>query len=218
MNKFLVVVSTILFIACSGAEGQLETEADNSQAVEQALPTNYAVELQADRDSINRYFSNPQTTQLTAEDLAQFTGLHFYAANEGFAIPAEFERIAGAPIEEFATTTERMAKYRAKGYLKFEYDGNPYQLTVYENAIYATQPHYDGSLFLPFTDVTNGKESYGGGRYLDFNIKEMDNVVIDFNRSYNPYCAYNPKYSCPIPPLENDLDFKVEAGIKKWHD
>ena len=202
MSKMFVLSSVIFFIGCAGAEGQAD----------------FAKELQAARDSINAHFNNPQTIQLTEEDLAHFEGLNFYSADISFAIPAVFEPITGAPIEEFATTTARMAKYRAKGYLKFEYDAKPYQLTVYENAVYASQPNYDGSLFLPFTDATNGKETYGGGRYLDFNIKEVDNVLIDFNRSYNPYCAYNPKYSCPIPPLENDLDFAVTAGIKKWHD
>ena len=199
----IIVLCAIIFLAsCTGIEGQ----------------SDFSIELKADRDSINTHFADPVKTQLIEDDLASFTGLHFYEADEKFAIPARFESISRAPIEEFATTTTRMAKYRAKGYLHFEYEGKEYQLKVYENAMYASRPDYDGSLFLPFTDVTNGKESYGGGRYLDFNIRKMDNVVIDFNRSYNPYCAYDPKYSCPIPPEENDLDFAVTAGVKKWHD
>lgn len=201
MRKNLLFSVVLFFISCAEVDGQ----------------TDFALELQADRDSINTYFSNPETTQLTDEDLANFTGLHFYPANEEFVIPAEFELIVGAPVEEFATTTSRMAKYRAKGYLHFELEGKSQRLTVYENVMYTSQPHYNGSLFLPFTDVTNGKESYGGGRYLDFNINTMNNVVIDFNRSYNPYCAYNPKYSCPIPPEQNDLNFEIKAGIKTWH-
>lgn len=202
MRIFTLVALVFFMTSCTSGGGQ----------------STYELELAADRDSINNYFSNPETTQLTAEDLAHFEGLHFFESNEDFVLPAKFEAIQGAPVEEFPTSTERMAKYRAKGYLHFEYGGQDHRLTVYENVMYASRPDYSGALFLPFTDATNGVETYGGGRYMDFNIKEMDDVVIDFNRCYNPYCAYNPKYSCPIPPEENELNFRVEAGIQKWHD
>jgi hypothetical protein len=77
-------------------------------------------------------------------------------------------------------------------------------------------PEYSKSLFVPFTDMTNGESTYGGGRYLDMEIPEGQTLVLNFNKAYNPLCHYNKKYSCPIPPRENDLDFKVEAGVKKF--
>jgi uncharacterized protein (DUF1684 family) len=73
-------------------------------------------------------------------------------------------------------------------------------------------------LFLPFTDLTSGVESYGGGRYIDMEVQKGNTWTIDFNKGYNPYCAYNEKYSCPIPPAENDLKVEVKAGVKKYHD
>jgi uncharacterized protein (DUF1684 family) len=73
-------------------------------------------------------------------------------------------------------------------------------------------------LFLPFLDTTNGIETYGGGRFLDMRIPKSKEVIIDFNKAYNPYCAYNYNYSCPIVPLENNLSIKVKAGVKKFHD
>jgi uncharacterized protein (DUF1684 family) len=73
-------------------------------------------------------------------------------------------------------------------------------------------------LFLPFSDLTCGKESYIGGRYIDLKIPTSDTILIDFNTAYNPYCAYNHKYSCPIVPLENDLPVAINAGVKKFHD
>ena len=75
-------------------------------------------------------------------------------------------------------------------------------------------PGYENSLFVPFTDLTNGKETYGGGRYMDVEIPEGDSIVLDFNKAYNPYCAYSTNYSCPIPPKENDLPISINAGLK----
>ena len=71
-------------------------------------------------------------------------------------------------------------------------------------------------LFLPFTDLTSGVDTYGGGRYIDQKIPEGNSIIIDFNQSYNPYCAYNPRYSCPIPPPENDLLIEIMAGVKDF--
>ena len=73
-------------------------------------------------------------------------------------------------------------------------------------------------MFLPFSDETNGIESYGGGRYIDLRIPEGNTLIIDFNSAYNPYCAYNDKYSCPIVPRENYLRTRIEAGVKKFKD
>ena len=77
-----------------------------------------------------------------------------------------------------------------------------------------TEDDYEDYLFLPFLDETNGLESYGGGRYINVRIPEGDTMIIDFNKSYNPFCAYNDKYSCPIVPRENYLKTRIEAGVK----
>ena len=84
-------------------------------------------------------------------------------------------------------------------------------MTLYQNV---EQPDY---LFLPFKDLTNGKKSYGAGRYLDFKLADLKEPIIDFNLAYNPYCAYNKDFSCPIPPRENHLAIALPAGEKKWH-
>ena len=80
-----------------------------------------------------------------------------------------------------------------------------------------TDPEYIDYLFLPFTDNSNGEESYTGGRYLDLQIPENDKIILDFNQAYNPYCAYSGRYSCPIPPSENHISFPVLAGVKAFH-
>jgi uncharacterized protein (DUF1684 family) len=75
---------------------------------------------------------------------------------------------------------------------------------------------YKNHIFVPFTDLTTGSESYGGGRYVDLELPFSDKVIIDFNRAYNPYCAYNHKYSCAIPPEENHLNVAIKAGVKAF--
>ena len=77
-------------------------------------------------------------------------------------------------------------------------------------------PDYFDYLFLPFLDLTNGKTTYSGGRYIDLRIPEGDTIIIDFNKAFNPYCAYSHHYSCPVVPSENYLDFEVRAGVKKF--
>jgi len=78
------------------------------------------------------------------------------------------------------------------------------------------EEEYRDYLFLPFTDLTNGEQTYMGGRYLDLSIPEGDTIVLDFNRAYNPYCVYNKKYSCPLVPPVNALNTKISAGIKDF--
>jgi uncharacterized protein (DUF1684 family) len=89
---------------------------------------------------------------------------------------------------------------------------------VYQNAELVRKNTYVNYLFLPFSDLTSGNETYIGGRYIDLRIPYGDTIAIDFNQAYNPYCAYNRKYSCPIVPLENDLPIAIRAGVKKFHE
>jgi uncharacterized protein (DUF1684 family) len=117
-----------------------------------------------------------------------------------------------------ATTTDREPVYRPYAKIRFKKDGMKGKLTVYQSPEISAMPGYEDYLFLPFTDLTNGIETYGGGRYLELRIVDLENGWIDFNYAYNPYCAYNHKYSCPIPPMDNHLNFRLEAGVKAFSD
>ena len=114
------------------------------------------------------------------------------------------------------TTTHRTPKYVKYGEVYFTIDGVGLQLNVYQSLPVSQDPEFVDYLFLPFTDLTSGDGSYGGGRFLDTTIPKGDTIVLDFNKAYNPYCAYNSAYSCPIPPKENDLLVRVEAGVKAF--
>lgn len=114
------------------------------------------------------------------------------------------------------TTTSRLPIYKEYGKLHFKLNNKSFTLHVYQNEDLVKKKGYEDYLFIPFTDLTSGEESYGGGRYLDMRIGDLTNPYIDFNLSYNPYCAYNSKYSCPIPPKENFINFRIEAGVKDF--
>jgi hypothetical protein len=177
--------------------------------------SDYIKTLRAHRDSVDREFANPETSILEKKDLKAFDGLPYFAIDTTFRVKAQFERIKGGEVFEMKTTTDRLPKYRPYGKLTFTLKGKPLELTVYQNIELMRNPVYRDYLFIPFTDLTNGESTYGGGRYLDLSAKALDaNTVIDFNYAYHPYCVYSKKYSCPIPPAENHLDIAVEAGVK----
>lgn len=166
---------------------------------------------------MNVRFSDSLTSPLMKEDLVNFKGLDFFPIDKKYSVQATFKRVKGKAFE-MKTTTDRKPQYRVYGVLKFQIEGKELQLFVYQNLELITRPGFKDYLFLPFSDMTNGNETYIGGRYLDMRIPKEKMVTIDFNKAYNPYCAYNYKYSCPIVPLENDLKVEIKAGVKKFHD
>jgi uncharacterized protein (DUF1684 family) len=117
------------------------------------------------------------------------------------------------------TSTGRRPLYRKYGVLEFVLDGKPQQLTVYQSLDLLKTAKYRDYLFVPFTDRTNGHGSYGGGRYLDLSRQQVvgGQMILDFNRAYNPYCAYQTGYSCPVPPPENRLATEIKAGVMSDH-
>jgi len=133
-----------------------------------------------------------------------------------FVVKATFVPTPGQKSFEMPTTTERKPRYRKEGELHFVLQNDSLKLSVYRNLELSKRPGFENYLFLPFTDSTNGFESYGGGRYLDLQGPLSDTIIIDFNKAYNPYCAYNHRYSCPIPPQENHLPLRIEAGVLSY--
>lgn len=166
------------------------------------------------QESLNIQFANEENSPLSEEDRAKFTELPFFKISNKYRIKAKFVKAEKEQIIRLKTTTKRLPAYRIYGKVYFEFEGEEYQLTVYQSNDAAKSVKYKNDLFVPFTDATNGKETYGGGRYLDLKVTEGNSIILDFNKAYNPYCAYNEEYSCPIVPKENNLAFRVEAGVK----
>ena len=152
------------------------------------------------------------------EDLKQFRGLDFFPINEKFIVKAQFIRTQKEKKFEMKTTGARLPVYVKYGELHFKIEGQKFQLNLYQNIELTKKKGFEDYLFLPFSDATCGNESYLGGRYIDMRIPNSNQVIIDFNKAYNPYCAYNHKYSCPLVPLENNMKIAIKAGVKKFHD
>lgn len=167
---------------------------------------------------LNVEFADAKTSPLNPEDLAVFKTLDFYPINEKFFVTAKFFRTENEKPFEMKTSTDRKPLYVKYGELTFSIDGKSFKLNVYRNIELSKKEEYKDYLFLPFSDLTCGTDSYIGGKYIDLKIPEGDTIVIDFNMSYNPYCAYSHRYSCPKVPLENDLNVEIRAGVKKFHD
>ena len=174
-----------------------------------------AAEFQA---NLNREFATREESPLTDEDFKVFKTLEFYPIDEKFMVEAKFVRTPKEKVFKMKTSTTRLPEYKKYGELFFQIDGKSFKLNVYQNIELSKKEGYEDYLFLPFSDLTCGKESYIGGRYIDMRIPKTNTVTIDFNKAYNPYCAYNHNYSCPIVPLENDLGIEILAGVKKFHD
>jgi len=162
-------------------------------------------------------FKNEEKSPLILDSIPTFNGLAYFDVLPKYIVPATYTEVEDGVIFEMKTTTDRLPEYQDYAILTFKLDDSTYTLHAYQNVAFSQKPDYDSSLFVPFTDHTNGIESYGGGRYIDIKIPKGNLLILDFNRSYNPYCAYNDRYSCPIPPDENKLELRIEAGVKKYH-
>jgi uncharacterized protein (DUF1684 family) len=139
-----------------------------------------------------------------------FTGLKYFPVDEKYAVKARIILLKESETFTLATSTGKVREFRRFAHADFTIDNNDCRLTI-------LQPVDDANyFFLPFTDATSGAETYGAGRYLELHGGDWANTVIDFNRAYNPYCAYNSGYDCPIPPAENRLNISIKAGEKNY--
>jgi uncharacterized protein (DUF1684 family) len=175
-----------------------------------------ALSLQA-QEELNKEYTDPETTILAPEDFKNFKGLEFYPIDSNYIVRAKFVRTPNQEPFKMLTTTSRLPVYEKYAEVYFVIDSQNLKLNVYQSHDLMKKEEYKNYLFMPFTDLTSGEESYGGGRYLELSIPEGDEIIIDFNQCYNPYCAYNSKYSCPIPPRENRLNIEIRAGVKAFH-
>jgi uncharacterized protein (DUF1684 family) len=169
------------------------------------------------QNELNEQFADPEHSPLLAEDLKTFETLEFFPIDLRYRVKAEFKRTPKEKPFEMKTTTDRLPIYVKFGEAYLILDDKNFTLNIYQNVDLVKKEGYEDYLFLPYTDLTSGEESYGGGRYIDLRIPEGDTIIIDFNKSYNPYCAYNYKYSCPVPPVENRMGVEIRAGVKAFN-
>jgi uncharacterized protein len=208
MKIWAVLILTMAIAACN-SPNKWETKSESeSLEEEQSVYTQKVIRY---RDSIDAVFYSGSNGVLPKDAISTDGKLNYFSPNESYRVQAQFEPIIDGEVFLMKTNTDRLPEYRKYGKLSFTIQNQNLVLTLYQNV---EQPEY---LFCPFKDKTNGKQSYGAGRFLDFEEKDLENMVLDFNYAYNPYCAYNSNFSCPIPPLENHLEIALMAGEKAWH-
>lgn len=162
-------------------------------------------ELQTFREQKDDFFATYPESPLTHEQRHHFAGLDYFPESEDLRFLVELEEFPEKERIMMQTSTGDVQPYLRYGRFKFTVDGYEAELTVYYD---------DHGFFLPFSDALAGEETYPAGRYLEPDRLPDGKLLIDFNLAYNPYCAYNELYSCPLPPAENRLAIPIRAGEK----
>ncbi len=194
--KYYIAASMLLVLGCSGTKSYKESILQHRQEYKEAFMTD-------------------EQSPLHGNDTAY---LRFYEPDETYRVKCDFTVTPYARPFDMPTHSGKTKKFRQYGLVTFKIHDTVCNLQVYQNLGLLKDPAYKNLLFMPFTDSTTYIETYGGGRYLDLSLEDINHntLVIDFNTCYNPYCAYADGYSCPIPPVENRLPVAIKAGEKNW--
>lgn len=165
-------------------------------------------ELEAMRAEKDEFFGSDPQSPLTREQRKDFHGLNYFEENDALRLEVKVEEFAEKQEFAMQTSTGSVQMYARFGKFRFMVDDKEVELTIYQS---------ENGFFLPFVDSLAGKETYPAGRYLEPEPLPGGRFFVDFNLAYNPYCAYNEMWSCPITPAENRLKVAVRAGEKLYH-
>ncbi len=149
---------------------------------------------------------------------SQVSKINFYPANKSYAVWASVTPTPGSKPFMIPTKSGKQKPFIEHSTLAFTLDGNEYVLHAYQGMDLIKDTTYRDYLFVPFKDRTNYDATYGGGRYIDLSVKDIlsGKILLDFNKCYNPYCAFADGFNCPIPPDENSLPIEIKAGEKTF--
>lgn len=194
-----LVVAAIIFYSFQGKDSGKE----------------YEVEITTERQAKDDYMRSSDESPF-GDEKKNFKKLNYFPVDVSYRISAKLVSIDNKKVVTLPTSDNLEKGYLEYAFAEFELSGEPCKLLILE--IMEEGP-YRGTLFLAFADATSANETYGAGRYLDVKkVPGASSVMLDFNQSYNPYCAYSEKFSCPFPPKENVLKVAVRAGEKNYHD
>lgn len=203
-NKILYILITLLLIVIIAYSFQ-----GNDPEV---LQEKYAKQIDQERREKNGYLRSDETSPFNTYGVSDsFKPLNYYEPDLKYKVEAQFTPIETGDVLRLPTNDGDNKIYIKQGYASFELEGKSNQLLV----LGMTGP-FEDMYFIPFADSTSGEETYGGGRYLEVEKEQDGKLILDFNKAYNPYCAYVPQYSCPLPPAENFLSIPIYAGEKNF--
>ena len=206
MRIILVLFIVAAFLFCTGLSAQTDTSV--------APPIKKANKEY--RAAMHQEFLDSAQTPLTADGLKHFRKIQWYPIRARYRVMATLTLTPDALPFEMPRSKGNTGTYRKYGVAHFVLNGVECDLSLYQYMKLINDAQYKDDLFLPFADATNGESTYGSGRFIELKIPTGDTLVIDFNQAFNPLCAYNAKYSCPIPPAENRLSIEIKAGMKKY--
>ena len=199
-STFAMLVAVLAYFFIENFSGNSASSTEISISNPQA----YLEKINSDRESKDELFRSGPDSPILDKDA--FHGLHYFKPNLEYRVVANVVPYTGSDkVFEVAYTDGTTDQYERYGYANFTINGTPLKLLLLKN---------ESVISVLFRDETSGKETYGGGRYLDYPISELKNntLILDFNEAYNPYCAYQEDYACPVPPKENTLPLSIFAG------
>lgn len=175
----------------------------------------YVDAIEHHRNEYKNDFIKTAQTPLKESDLEY---LDFFKANEAYNCDCKFELTEDSKPFQMGTYSGKFKPFIKYGIATCIINENEIHVNVYSSLNTIALPGYEDYLFIPFKDYTSGEQTYGGGRYIDIVIGDIKNnkVNIDFNKCYNPWCAYSDGYNCPIPPKDNYFEINILAGEKMW--
>lgn len=176
----------------------------------------YTDNILKERKKQDAFFADSATSPLSKDSLKVFNGLSWYPVRYSYRIRAKFAVDTNSPVFQMATNTARRPEYRIYGHVTFKVHDTLCRLTVYQDIAHRHDSRWGKYLFVPFRDKTNGVTTHAAGRYLDITKPTSDSLIIDFNKAYNPYCAYADRWSCPLVPAQNRLPVAICAGVKEY--
>ena len=192
---FILIISGVLVSAgCEEKENNL---------------LSFANEYSELRTSKNNFFKNDPSSPLLEEDKGNFKELKYYEPDPEYKFTGVIQKYEAPEVTEMLTSSSELKKFYKYGYFNFKINGKDHSLQLYKPV---DDSGHDPYYFIPFKDKSNETDTYGAGRYLDIPVTESDTITVDFNMAYNPYCAFSPYYSCPLPPRENHLSIEIRAG------
>lgn len=173
-------------------------------------PEAYRQRILEERSEKNEFLRTSDTSPFKGKP---FKGLNYYEPNLDYKVLAKVEKIETKAYMNIATSDGKSERYLKFAYAVFDLKGQRLKMLILKKAGLGST----SVIFTAFSDDTSNEETYGGGRYLDLELKNARQIELDFNKAYNPYCEYDPKFSCPLPPRENILPIAIEAGEKNYH-
>jgi uncharacterized protein len=188
-----IALITVVLSACSGPKEE-----------------DYTAKITAIRAAKDASFKNDPDSPVPADKKATLVPLAYFPIDESYAVPASLEPAADRTRMQVPTSTGKMREIERVGTLKFSLKGQSLRLTAFVDL----ESRDANRLFVPFTDLTSGAETYPAGRYMELDPTPTGIYVVDFNIAYLPYCYYSPEYDCPFPPKENRLEVPIRAGEK----